>query len=133
MRRKRVDLFLQILLFVLFTLLGIATGYLTNEHHPPALVRWLERSALPFSGVAAAVIVGVMVWQHLAEQRGSRELAWDSDRPPYPGLEAFTEQDAGVFFGRSAETSELVERLHPVGDGRANRFVAVIGPSGVGK
>lgn len=27
-------------------------------------------------------------------------LAWDAGRPPYPGLDAFEEQDAPVYFGR---------------------------------
>ena len=59
--------------------------------------------------------------------------AWDSDRSPFPGLEAFTEEDSAVFFGRDAEITELVERLHPVVTGQANRLIAVVGPSGAGK
>ena len=133
MFRKRITLLQQILLFVLATLLGIATGYLTNERHPPALLAGLERSALPLAGLAAVVIVGVMIWQHVAEERAIPATQWDSDRPPFPGLEAFTEDDAGVFFGRSAETSELLRRLDPLDSARAHRMVAVIGPSGVGK
>lgn len=133
MLRKRIALLRQILLFVLVTLLGIATGYLTNEQRPPAVLGMLERAALPLAGMTAVVIVGVMVWQQVADERGAAAPVWDSDRPPFPGLEAFTEQDAGVFFGRAAETSELLERLHPVGGTRTHRLIAVIGPSGVGK
>jgi type II secretory pathway predicted ATPase ExeA len=48
-------------------------------------------------------------------------------------LEAFTEQDSAVFFGRDAEITELLDRLHPVIAATANRLVAVIGPSGAGK
>jgi hypothetical protein len=54
---------------------------------------------------------------HRREARGSGlpspKRAWTATRPPYPGLEAFTEQDAGVFFAREAEIKQLVDRLHP--------------------
>ena len=130
---RRIALLRQVLLFVLVTLLGIATGYLTNERRPPAALRMLERSALPLAIVIAVVIVAVMIWHQLADERGSPAAVWDSARPPFPGLEAFTEQDAGVFFGRAAEAAELLERLHPVEPTKAHRLIAVIGPSGVGK
>jgi formylglycine-generating enzyme required for sulfatase activity len=48
-------------------------------------------------------------------------------RSPFPGLRAFTEQDASIFFGRGRETDDLVGRIN------SNRFVAVIGASGSGK
>ncbi|HUF84720.1 MAG TPA: ATP-binding protein, partial [Acidimicrobiia bacterium] len=50
---------------------------------------------------------------------------------PYRGLQAFTESDAGHFFGRE----RLVERLLArVGEsGARGRFVVVVGPSGSGK
>jgi WD40 repeat protein len=133
MVRRRIALLRQVLLFVLVTLLGIATGYLTNERRPPAALKMLERWALPLAIVIAIVIVAVMIWHQVAEERGSPAPTWDSARPPFPGLEAFTEQDAGVFFGRAAEASELLERLHPVEPAKAHRLIAVIGPSGVGK
>ncbi len=38
-----------------------------------------------------------------------------------------------VFFGRDAEIAELLDRLHPVIPGQANRLIAVVGPSGAGK
>jgi WD40 repeat protein/DNA-binding winged helix-turn-helix (wHTH) protein len=46
---------------------------------------------------------------------------------PYPGLLAFTEADAGHFFGREAEVEALWEKI------RRRKLLAVIGPSGVGK
>jgi hypothetical protein len=49
------------------------------------------------------------------------------ERSPYPGLTAFTEKDAGVFFGREAEVKALREKL------RSRLLLAVIGPSGAGK
>jgi formylglycine-generating enzyme required for sulfatase activity len=46
---------------------------------------------------------------------------------PFPGLRAFTDKDAPIFFGRGRETDDLVERIN------RNRFVAVVGASGSGK
>ncbi|HEX8129798.1 MAG TPA: SUMF1/EgtB/PvdO family nonheme iron enzyme [Pyrinomonadaceae bacterium] len=46
---------------------------------------------------------------------------------PYLGLQSFSEKDAEFFFGRDGDIQRLVEKL------KATRFLAVIGPSGVGK
>ncbi len=48
-------------------------------------------------------------------------------RNPYRGLEAFTAEQRGDFFGRDSLIAELAERLE------ASRFVAIVGPSGSGK
>src|SRR5690349_24016513 len=50
---------------------------------------------------------------------------------PYKGPRAFQEADAPDFFGRAALVERLLGRL---GDqGKAGRFLAVVGPSGSGK
>jgi formylglycine-generating enzyme required for sulfatase activity len=46
---------------------------------------------------------------------------------PFPGLHAFTDEDAPIFFGRRREIDDLVERIN------WNRFVSVVGASGSGK
>lgn len=46
---------------------------------------------------------------------------------PFPGLRAFTQYEADLFFGRDRQSDELVRRL------AAHRFVAVVGTSGSGK
>ena len=46
---------------------------------------------------------------------------------PYRGLEAFEEEDAGLFHGREQEVTLLAAKL------RSSRFVAVLGASGSGK
>lgn len=46
---------------------------------------------------------------------------------PFPGLRAFTEADAPIFFGRGRETDSLIQQVS------ASRFVAVVGASGSGK
>ncbi len=136
MSRRRSLLLVQILLFLFVTLLGVATG---NLAHATGAFPWglelLRRGSLPLAGVIVLTIIGLMVWQHVTEERlvlPARSI-WDLDRPPFPGLEAFTEYDSAVFFGRDAEVTELVERLHPVVAAQAHRLVAVVGPSGAGK
>ncbi len=52
---------------------------------------------------------------------------WPPDKSPFPGLHAFTEDDADIFFGRGYETDALVRQV------AASRFVAVVGASGSGK
>ncbi len=52
---------------------------------------------------------------------------WPPDQSPFPGLRAFTAEDAPIFFGRGVEISELVKRVE------ASRFVAVVAASGSGK
>jgi hypothetical protein len=46
---------------------------------------------------------------------------------PYRGLEPFTAEQAGVFFGRDADIAALAARV------RAQPVVVVVGPSGAGK
>ncbi|HUS67018.1 MAG TPA: protein kinase [Kofleriaceae bacterium] len=46
---------------------------------------------------------------------------------PFPGLTAFTQDDASRFFGRERETHAFVNRL------RVEPLLAVVGPSGAGK
>ncbi|KAA3663127.1 MAG: helix-turn-helix domain-containing protein, partial [Chloroflexi bacterium] len=50
---------------------------------------------------------------------------------PYRGLRAFTEADAGNFYGRKALVQDLQSMMADGSD--LSRFVAVIGPSGSGK
>jgi WD40 repeat protein len=60
-------------------------------------------------------------------------FGWDANRCPYPGLEAFSPEDAAVFFGRDREIARLLELLHPSLQRGAGRFIAIVGPSGSGK
>ena len=136
MSRKRSLLLIQVLSFLLVTLLGVATGNLTRETGSlPWGLDGLLRGSLPLAGVTVVLIIGLMVWQHLTEERLALPAPplWDSDRSPFPGLESFTEQDSAVFFGRDAEIAELLDRLHPVVAGQVNRLITVVGPSGAGK
>jgi WD40 repeat protein len=61
-------------------------------------------------------------------------FAWDRQRSPYPGLEHFTEEDAGVFFSRESEIDKLVKLLQPILQSKKDRrLITVLGASGSGK
>jgi DNA-binding winged helix-turn-helix (wHTH) protein/WD40 repeat protein len=57
----------------------------------------------------------------------ARSVEGEEERNPYPGLAAFTEDDAEFFFGREAEVAQLWRKI------TARRLLALIGPSGIGK
>ncbi|MDY0004983.1 MAG: protein kinase, partial [Polyangia bacterium] len=58
---------------------------------------------------------------------GSARVALREDQNPYPGLSAFTEQDANRFFGRDTEIAQFIGKL------KDRALLGVIGPSGAGK
>jgi hypothetical protein len=65
-------------------------------------------------------------WRTAIDQlsHGERE---DDDEGPFPGLAAFDERHAHVFFGRESALDEIVERM------RESPFLPIVGPTGVGK
>ena len=134
MDRRPVKLVLDVLLMLLGALLGMAANYATSQtDHVPWPLRLLREWSVPLVAVVLLLLVAGQVWLHFLERPVAITRTWNSSQPPYPGLEAFTEDDAGVFFGRDREIRDLVGRLNPSAPARAHRFVAVIGPSGSGK
>lgn len=133
MSRRAVSLILNVVLVICGALLGLGANYATNGG--PSIIAipdWVKRWALPISGVTLLVVLTARIWLFLVEHP-RQKTSWSSGRSPFPGLEAFTEEEADVFFGRERETQQLIDRLSPTLPRDANRFVAVIGPSGVGK
>jgi len=57
---------------------------------------------------------------------------WDATLPPYPGLPAFEERQAPVFFGRDVAIEAVVERLSALAL-RPQAFLLLLGASGYGK
>ena len=58
---------------------------------------------------------------------------WDAGRPPYPGLLAFQEEDAAIYFGRDDDIRRLIERLNARRAQGGAQLVALLGASGSGK
>ena len=61
------------------------------------------------------------------------EFPWDVTRPPFPGLLAFDETDAAVYFGRDDDIRRLIERLNARRAQGGPRLLALLGASGSGK
>jgi WD40 repeat protein len=61
------------------------------------------------------------------------DFLWDPTRPPYPGLLAFDEADAAVYFGRDDDIRRLIERLNARRAQGGEKLVVVLGASGSGK
>ena len=59
--------------------------------------------------------------------------AWDRTRAPYPGLLAFDEADAAIYFGRDDDIRRLIERLNARRAQGGEKLVVVTGSSGSGK
>ncbi len=58
---------------------------------------------------------------------------WDQKRSPFPGLLAFQEQDAAIYFGRDDEIRRLIERLNARRAQGGAKLLAILGASGSGK
>lgn len=58
---------------------------------------------------------------------------WDRRRPPYPGLMAFEEADAAIFFGRDTETQQALDRVRQLRHFGGPRLLVFLGASGCGK
>jgi WD40 repeat protein len=60
-------------------------------------------------------------------------LPWNNKRPPYPGLMAFAEADAAIYFGRDDDIRALIQRLEARRVQGGEKLVVVLGASGAGK
>ncbi len=105
-------------------LVRLAERLLPNER---SLAEFAERAAtgpVPEAGALAEAIRRTLEPTAIVASQADR-------RNPYKGLRAFTESDAGDFFGRGELTRRMITRLAE--DGPGFRFLAVVGPSGSGK
>jgi tRNA A-37 threonylcarbamoyl transferase component Bud32 len=94
----------------------------------PALADWKDRPIVPLGPLARAAADLVLL-----ERADERVKEWlrghfpTGEGSPYRGLAPFRAEDAADFFGREAETRQLLELL------RAAPLVAVVGAAGSGK
>ena len=116
--------------FLVGTGMGMVTNLVTGD--PQRWPQELQPIATYSPGIGAGLLLAVGAksgWD--AWRNGVRRPEWTGSNP-YPGLMAYTEEWAGVFFGRGPEVQDLVTRVRQA-RGPAGRFVPVVGPSGSGK
>jgi hypothetical protein len=58
---------------------------------------------------------------------------WDPTRPPFPGLNHFEFEDAGIYFGRENEIHRVIETLTRMRRQGGRRLLVIVGSSGSGK
>ncbi|SCF59800.1 hypothetical protein [Streptomyces sp. Ncost-T10-10d] len=130
--RQRLQVVLQIMLALVACLLGIATNYATNATHVPWALEVIRRGSIPAIGLLiVAMVIGQVVVYRL-ENPAPQQTEWPRDRIPYPGLDAYSEDEATVYFGREAQAAELTRRLHASGPRPVDRFLLLTGASGSG-
>ena len=130
--RRTLALVVDLLLFVLGVMSGLASNYVANQSGAPTALIFMQRHSLWLLLIILCVTLIGRITLYLGDRPPPVRRIWQKDRSPFPGLEAFTEDDFGVFFGRDREVAELADRLHP-STPTTNRQVTVVGPSGVGK
>ena len=105
-------------------------GYLSGRHLPTAAQSGVFRRLLQACGVADPDDVEDWV-EAVARIRRLAAHRSAADTGPYRGLDSFQPEDADWFFGREAQTRQLVQALDD--PTRPGRMTAVVGPSGSGK
>ncbi len=65
--------------------------------------------------------------------RAQGGFSWNPERPPYPGLQPFDEEDAAVFFGRDDDVRRVIERLSVRRVQGGPRLLTLLAASGTGK
>jgi WD40 repeat protein len=58
---------------------------------------------------------------------------WKHERPPFPGFLCFDEEDAGIYFGRTEEVRQVIEKLTQLQRQDEPRLLVLVGSSGSGK
>ncbi|MFH0241796.1 AAA family ATPase [Streptomyces sp. HK10] len=131
--RNRMQVVLQVMLALFACLLGIATNYATSADDAPWVLEVIQRVSVPAIGLlVVAMVVGQIVVYRL-ENPAPPQVDWPHDRTPYPGLDAYEEDEAAAYFGREAQAAELTRRLHATATRPADRFLLLVGASGSGK
>ena len=69
------------------------------------------------------------------EQAGiaAESFSLPQGRRPYPGLQALTEDDPAIFFGRDAQILEALDELRRLSESSTKRLFVILGASGSGK
>lgn len=116
------------------------------------LAKSLEKPVFPivlepcemFPALAEVQVIDVSVegeaaWERLwrglelAELDPDADFAYKPGRPPYPGLDGFTEDDAAVFCGRDREIRDALAMLDRMREAAHASVLVIAGASGAGK
>jgi WD40 repeat protein len=92
-----------------------------------------EVQMLDLTGDAEEALIRLARGLAAAGVEAATEFPWDGSRSPYPGLLAFEERDAAVFFGREQEIDEATELLNQADRYGERSLLMVLGASGSGK
>jgi len=123
-QRPTFTLSLNVALILATSVLGLVGNYLSNLDDPPGYLRTLRTFAFPaFVIIVVILIAGQIVLHNVSNPKIAR-TDWDPNRPPYPGLEPFRENDTAVFFGRDQLIKDVVKRVIAAPTDPQNRITA---------
>jgi len=113
------------------------TQFVDLSAEPPVTMEALEREGRVYRDIKfnlaalqsiktrledLGIAPGSFAWQPAKEGEG-----------PYPGLGAFDEADAGLYFGREADMMVGLSKLRRMRKGRSPRLLVIVAASGAGK
>ena len=113
-----------------FQLLGTPPA-LSNSVDLPPITSDLQQLDLRRDPEGSLASLAAALRELALDDRGG--FAWDPHRSPYPGLLAFDQEDAAIYFGREEEVRALIERLQMLRIQGSGRLLVVLGASGAGK
>ena len=112
---------------------GVVVAQVAEDDDQDRLAEILGEIDLALANLAALLSI-----KRSLEARGIApgSFTWSPHRPgdgPYPGLAAFSEDDAGIFFGREAEVASGLAKLRKMRRRRSPRILVIQAASGAGK
>jgi len=84
----------------------------------------------------AVIAIAYEIYVYLTENPSSAtDPVWEfsEGRLPYVGMSPMSAADAGIYFGHGIERRTILQRLEASGTAPQDRFIPIMGPSGVGK
>lgn len=76
-----------------------------------------------------------MLFKALKDKHIDEAFPLPSNKGPYPGMDAFQEDEAAIFFGRRNNITDIITKLNQCSQGNeaTNKFILILGASGSGK
>jgi hypothetical protein len=92
-----------------------------------------EQHKVHFNGDALASIKSYLIKRGLAPEHFAWPPVHKQKAEPFPGLSAFTEDDAGIFFGRDSDILRGLDKIRVLRRNGRPRFLVIQAASGAGK